>query len=93
MSAGKSFVEVETKKLLKTWLTEHIQRSDKKYVPYLQPVSGNKPMQSRFKHSAGQRAIAPTKPAAAGMRAATHPIPVEKKSVAAVSASDEWEEF
>ncbi|HRY16332.1 MAG TPA: bacteriohemerythrin, partial [Candidatus Competibacteraceae bacterium] len=35
MKSGKHLVEMETMRFLKAWLTEHIQRSDKKYAPYI----------------------------------------------------------
>jgi hemerythrin-like metal-binding protein len=33
--SGQGLVELETRKMLKGWLTEHIKGSDKQYVPYL----------------------------------------------------------
>ncbi len=93
VKSGKQLVEMETMKFLKSWLTEHIQRSDKKYAPYIQLVSENKPTESRLGHGASQRAAVPAKSMTAGMKSAARSMPVEKRSVATTSTPDEWEEF
>ena len=36
VSGGQGLVELETRKMLKGWLAEHIKGSDKRYVPYLE---------------------------------------------------------
>jgi len=94
VKSGQQLVEMETLKFLKMWLTEHIQRSDKKYSPYLQPASGRKPSGLPSESSAvRQRVIVPTKPVAGGKKPAARPMQTEKRPVATTSASDEWEEF
>jgi len=93
MNSGKHFVTMETKKFLQSWLVEHIQRSDKKYSPYLQQVSGEKSVESHFGRSVNRSVATPTKPVAAGMRSTMRPLSAEKKPVVSTATSDEWEEF
>ncbi len=58
-NSGQGLVELEARKILKAWLTEHIKGSDKQYVPYLEKGrSGNKPA-SRLSRGVDEAAIAP----------------------------------
>ncbi len=75
-----SLSQLDFMKLLKNWLTRHIQKSDKQYVPYL---SG-----AKAKHSGGSSSVASFK-----SRSSRRPVPVEKRPVASNTGSGEWEEF
>ncbi|MCB1918759.1 MAG: bacteriohemerythrin [Candidatus Competibacteraceae bacterium] len=74
--------QLEFMKLLKNWMTNHIQKSDKQYVPYLQK-SGAKvvPIDNN------SRSKTPAKP-----RSSRRPAPAEKWP-AQSERSEEWEEF
>ncbi|MCB1769763.1 MAG: bacteriohemerythrin [Candidatus Competibacteraceae bacterium] len=74
--------QLEFMRLLKNWMTKHIQKSDKQYVPYLQK-SGAKvvPIDNN------SRSGTPAKP-----RSSRRPAPAEKRP-AQSERSEEWEEF
>jgi len=79
--------QLEFMKLLKNWLTQHIQKSDKQYVPYL-GKSGTKAIRSGGSSPA-------TKPAAPVkvVRRPPQPASAEKRPALSTARSEEWEEF
>lgn len=92
VKSGKHLIEMETMKFLKMWLTEHIQRSDKKYAPYIQRTPGAKSA-APIKSPADRHTVAPMKPAPARNRAAVQPTRAKNRPAVVGAASDEWEEF
>ncbi|MEI2771160.1 MAG: hemerythrin domain-containing protein [Candidatus Competibacter sp.] len=94
MNSGKHFVTMETKKFLQSWLVEHIQRSDKKYSPYLQQTFGRQIGEiALWKERTNRTVATPAKPVAVRMRSTMRPLSAAKKPVVSTAASDEWEEF
>jgi len=90
VKSGKHMVEMETMRFLKAWLTEHIQRSDKKYAPYIQRKPEIKRAGSSMENRVKPRIATVTKSVAAQHLAA---IPARKTPAVTSGAADEWEEF
>ena len=78
--------QLEFMKLLKNWLTQHIQKSDKQYTPYLR-TSGTHATHSKSPSPAAVKSAPVT------VRPSLRPVPVEKRPALSTTAASEWEEF
>jgi methyl-accepting chemotaxis protein len=76
--------QLEFMKLLKNWMTQHILKTDKQYVPYLGKSGTNRSNGS----SAAAKSVAPAK-----VHRSLRPVPAEKRPALSTTEAEEWETF